>query len=519
MSDTDSQLLARYTEHGAEDAFTEIVRRHIDLVFSAALRQVGSRQLAEEVSQSAFTDLARQAPQLARGTILTAWLYQVARRTAIDVVRREARRQSRERIATEMNALSTPATDWTQMEPLLDEAMQTLDDNERAAVLLRYFDKKSLREVGEALGTSEEAARKRIGRAVERLREFFAKRGLTIGANALALAIAANAVQAAPAALVTTISTAAVLAGTAVSASTLTAATKTIAMTALQKVLVTTALVVSVAVGVHEAHEASTLRSQNRALLQQQASLADQLQRFQQERDDATSALASVQGQNAQLRRDYAVLPRPRGESGPSASMADAWAKGANSFKQWFNEHPDKSIPELRLLWEDNWLITARMNPAVHTNAADGNTYEMIACDLRQDAKSRLAVILGHALSLYVAANAGELPNSLAQLLQYVPQEGGPSAGENAYWNSAVPVDESMLQRYQLQYTGPISNVPPGEPIVVETAPVDARVDSLLKLTAGSFCYESVGVIDMMAGQPRGWAPGDLERIKPFLQK
>src|SRR5438093_2906887 len=109
MSDTDLQLLAQHAQHQAEDAFAEIVRRHLDLVYSAALRQVRSPQLAEEVAQSVFTDLARNAGKLKPDTILTAWLYQVTRRTAIDVVRREARRPLREQIATEMNAVNETA--------------------------------------------------------------------------------------------------------------------------------------------------------------------------------------------------------------------------------------------------------------------------------------------------------------------------------------------------------------------------------------------------------------------------
>src|ERR1043165_8507617 len=109
---TDLELLARYNCNRAEDAFAELVRRHLDLVHSAALRQVRSSQLAEEVAQSAFTDLARNAHLLAPDTIVTAWLYQVTRRTAIDVIRRESRRQLREQIATEMNAMNTSATDW-----------------------------------------------------------------------------------------------------------------------------------------------------------------------------------------------------------------------------------------------------------------------------------------------------------------------------------------------------------------------------------------------------------------------
>src|SRR5688572_7668477 len=101
MSDTDFELLARYTRDHAEDAFAEIVRRHLDLVHSAARRQVRSPHLAEEVTQATFLKLAHHAPQFPPDTIVTAWLYQVTRRTAIDLVRREARRQLREQIASE----------------------------------------------------------------------------------------------------------------------------------------------------------------------------------------------------------------------------------------------------------------------------------------------------------------------------------------------------------------------------------------------------------------------------------
>src|SRR5882724_5978382 len=175
MTESDLELLRQYARDGVESAFAEVVRRHVSLVYSAALRQVRSPQLAEEVAQSVFTDLAQNAKRLAPDTILTAWLYQVTRRTAIDVVRRESRRQLREQIATEMNAMNATAEDWTHIEPLLDEAMEALDATDRTAVLLRYFENRTFREVGETLGTSDDAAQKRVSRAVDRLREFFSK--------------------------------------------------------------------------------------------------------------------------------------------------------------------------------------------------------------------------------------------------------------------------------------------------------------------------------------------------------
>ena len=213
MMTGDLELLRDYARNKSEEAFAVLVKRHVNLTYSAALRQVRSPQLAEEVSQSVFTDLARNAHRLAPDTILTAWLYQVTRRTAIDVVRREARRQLREQIAdSRLNAMNATAADWTHIEPLLDEAMHALDDTDRAAVLLRYFENKSLREVGNALGMSDDAAQKRVSRAVERLREFFSKRGVTVGASGLVVAITANAVQAAPVGLAVTISAAVALA-------------------------------------------------------------------------------------------------------------------------------------------------------------------------------------------------------------------------------------------------------------------------------------------------------------------
>src|SRR6266542_44901 len=119
MTATDLDLLREFTRDQSQHAFTALVQRHLDLVYCAALRQVRSHQLAEEVAQSVFTDLARNAARLKSDTILTAWLNTITRRTAIDLIRRESRRQLREQIALEMNAMNPTADDWTQIESLL----------------------------------------------------------------------------------------------------------------------------------------------------------------------------------------------------------------------------------------------------------------------------------------------------------------------------------------------------------------------------------------------------------------
>jgi len=342
MDTDDRNLLRQYAEKHSQEAFAALVSRHVNLVYSVALRLVRSPQLAEEVSQSVFTDLARQAPRLAADTILTAWLYQVARRTAIDVIRHESRRQLREQVAYELTAMNATAADWTHVEPLLDEAMHALDDTDRAAVLLRYFENKSLREVGETLGTSDDAAQKRVSRAVERLREFFAKRGVAIGAGGLVVVISANAVQAAPVGLAAAISSSAVLAGTTIATTTTATITKAIAMTTLQKTLIVATLTVTVGTGIYEAHQASTLRDQEQtlqeqiqALQQQQAPLTEQLQQLQHERDDVTKQLAAVQEENEQWKSGQKVagLPQSPGEAGglSQQSVSSGGPAGASS--------------------------------------------------------------------------------------------------------------------------------------------------------------------------------------------
>jgi hypothetical protein len=241
--------------------------------------------------------------------------------------------------------MNTPAN-WTHIEPLLDEAMQALEATDRTAVLLRYFENKSLRDVGQTLGTTEEAARKRVSRAVERLRELLAKQGVTVGASGLVLLISANAVQAAPAGLALAISTAATLAGTTITTTATATATKAIVMTTLQKTLIATAFVAAVGTGFFEAHQASRLHDENQALQRQQAPLTEQIQQLQHERDEAKSLLAAAQAQVAQLKpgSNTGELLRLRGEVGTlrqrvASSQAKASASSNGAFRWMSDPH------------------------------------------------------------------------------------------------------------------------------------------------------------------------------------
>ena len=321
----DAELLEEFARAPAaragQDAFTELVNRHLNLVYSAAWRQTRSPQLAEEVAQAAFTQLALHATTLRGGTILTAWLYQVSHRSAIDVVRREARRQAREQIACEMNQLQNqPAADWALIEPLLDEAVQALDETDRAAVLLRYFENKSLREVGGALGTSEDAAQKRVSRALARLREFFVKKGIATPATGLAGILSLNAVQTAPAGLALSIASgslaSAALTLSAATATSLTTA-KIIAMTTMQKILVGAALAAAVVTIAYQHRQVSQLRDQSQTLApDREAAWNQQVAQLQRERDQATNALALLKAENASLAKRPSDVLKLRNEVG-----------------------------------------------------------------------------------------------------------------------------------------------------------------------------------------------------------
>lgn len=218
----DSTLLQEYVENDSEQAFAVLVARHVDKVYSVALRHTRNPQQAEEITQAVFVILARKARGLGKRVILSGWLYQAARLTAVTFIRSEIRRFHREKEA-EMQTLSreNEADVWMQMAPLLETAMAQLNETDRHAVVLRFFDGKSIREVGTELGVNEEAAKKRVSRALEKLRRFFANRGVATTTAILSGAISAHAVQAAPATLATSATAAALAKGVATSNSTL----------------------------------------------------------------------------------------------------------------------------------------------------------------------------------------------------------------------------------------------------------------------------------------------------------
>jgi RNA polymerase sigma factor (sigma-70 family) len=197
----DWQLLREYVGNGSESAFSTLVSRYINLVHSVALRRVNDQHLAQEVSQTVFILLARKAGSFRHSVVLPAWLFRTARFVAARAVRSEHRRQRREQESVLMQKLIQSDEAWPRVAPVLEEVLEELGETDRSALLLRFYQDQSLREVGSRLGVSEEAAKKRVARALEKLRGLLIRRGVTLPVAALAGLLASNAVQSAPAGL------------------------------------------------------------------------------------------------------------------------------------------------------------------------------------------------------------------------------------------------------------------------------------------------------------------------------
>lgn len=451
----DHECLQQFARTNSQTAFAAVVERHVDLVYSAALRQVRSPQLAEEVAQSVFLDLSRRAADLTPNQPLAAWLYVVTRRTAVDVIRREARRQARERTAAEIAAMKTPPHSWSRVEASLDEAMETLNDAERSAILLRFFENRSLREVGEALGISEDTAQKRVSRAVEQLRGFFQRRGVAVTAAALSTELSAHAVQLAPAGLGAAISSATTLAGGA----TATIALKTpsvLAMTTLQKTFALAALVAIAGADLYQGR----LLAENSA---EAMALAEQNARAVVGNRDLRLARVALAGKLNEVERRIdgrlaAAIPVAPADAALESQMRE-WLVQVDRMKQFLTQRPEWDIPELKLLSEESWF-----NAAAGARFESEEQFRRATASLRDRAVSLASSRIMRALNAYLQAHDGLLPGSPGELAPHFDP----------------PIAPEILARYVMLQTGKASEVPRRDAmhILEPKAPADVEYDA-----------------------------------------
>jgi RNA polymerase sigma factor (sigma-70 family) len=383
MSD-DATLIRRYGSEGDEAAFAELVGRHVHLVWGAARRITGDGDLAQDVAQTVFTDLARKAATLPERTILSGWLHRAACHAASNAVRSNVRRVQRERLA--MNLAESTGTEADPhavetLQPLVDQALATLPDADRDALVLRFFGGRSLAQVGLALGLSDDAAQKRVSRALEKLREHFRSHGITVSAGTVAAAVSVAGAETAPA----TVTTGIVAATAAVA--TVSAASWTASLALMKTPL---ALAAAVALGTTAAWQSrslSKLREENAALA---AELAQA--RSAAEARPAPVAVDLVKdGELLRLRAKVAELTRQQKATAKSAPAVVARAAAA---------------PEAEQAEQAEAIVEYMRRAADRVNA--GKT-------------------LGLAARIYATDNQDTLPTSFEQILPTLNPNGEPT--------------------------------------------------------------------------------------------
>ncbi len=416
---TDQQLLRNYTGNRSEESFSELVRRHVDLVYFAALRMVRDAHLAQDVTQGVFVALAQNAGSLADRPVLSGWLHRTAQNLSANAVRSEVRRRVRETEAATMNESFTPEADplWEHIAPHLDAALGELSEADRDALLLRYFERKSARAMAETLGTSEDAAQKRVGRAIERLRECFEKRGVTVGASALGVIISANAVQAAPIGLAVIVSTFTALAVTAPATIATATITKAIVMTTLQKTLITALVVASIATPLVLYKNSKARQLEANSSLQRQSDVLAK----QQADKTRLSALASQAGNPDTLPKELHGL---RAEAGSLRKQSNTLTgvKAQNSRLKAAANMPDVEPSDL-----EKEQVAGKM--------ADSKNWAM-------------------ASFLYSRKNKGQFPPSIDKASSFFPDK-------------TKLATNSMADQYEIVYHGSLEKLAQPENVIV----------------------------------------------------
>lgn len=428
VEDDDISLLNLYTLEGSEEAFSELLKRHMDLVYSTALRHVHSSALAQDVVQLVFLELTQWTGRLGKNKSLSPWLYRVTCTKAIDLVRAEARRKQRESAAAEMEETNRSSESWSDVKPLLDRFMVALGESDRAALLVRFFENQSLKAVGQALGVSEDAAQKRVSRAIDKLRSQFLKNGVSLSSPMLATLLSENAVQSAPIEL-TSLVTKACLSGSATTVS-------TIVMTSIiKKTLTVSAVAIVAGFGVSQFQELEGLKKQI-------SDLKSEILELEIARDVAVDGLDAKKTENARLRQQIKEIPKLRGDVARLSATLKARARtlteseiGAedligrvSALKEHFDLVPEHWIPELDLVSEEEWMVAA-------TGELDHEGGLRAAMSkVRRSGENRLAHFVTEALDTYLKDHDDVFPQSLSSLRAYLDAQ----------------VTNEMLQRWQI---------------------------------------------------------------------
>ncbi|MDB6036855.1 MAG: hypothetical protein JWM99_696 [Verrucomicrobiales bacterium] len=508
---SDQQLLRDYGECRSEPAFAELVRRYVDFVFSVALRIVRDRHLAEDVTQNAFLALAENSEKLSTVSALSGWLHRTTRNIALNAVRTDVRRRIREQEAVAMNISAAADLTWEEISPHLDAALDQLKCSDRDVVLLRFIHGKSAAEIAKIISVSDVTAQKRLNRAIDRLRNCFKKRGLTVAAPVLFLILPAKAIQAAPSGLAITITTA--LFGGAIRSAAILGTCKAITMTTTQKTLVVLSLAAALGTGLYQIRQSSSRQKDALLYRQQLARVSQDLQESQQARDAARQSLLATERANDQLRRQAAEVYKLRAEVSQlraaegtvaTTSPMKTLVNQVALLKQKLDQMPDRRIPEIEFATEKDWVNAV--------SGADLRTEDGVREALSKLREGTENIFLNEmmktAIKKYLATNDYQLPSDLSKLKPYFD----------------VPVSDAMLQRYQLLQNGKPDNA---ADLVKLTTFVDDEHDSTHAMSIngawGSSFNKVQEVIQMaalaFASENGGQMPSEPSQLANYLTK
>jgi RNA polymerase sigma factor (sigma-70 family) len=494
MTETQN-LLAEYVRDGSETAFRELVSCYLDLVYSTARRSVnGDVHLAQDVAQIVFTDFARMARKLTGDAMLGGWLHRHTCFVASTLMRGRRRREAREKLAVEMN-LQTDHTEanLARVRAVLDEGIDQLGSADRAAILLRFFEQREFGAIGEALGTNEEAARKRVNRAVERLHGVLKQRGVAFSVTALGTMLAAEAVSAAPVGLAAGIAGSA-LAGAAMGTGTTLTVLKLMTMSKLKLSLFGALLLAGVAVPLvllpqlwvrEEKHQMAAFRAtKNRVAMEISGPAAPALPESQ------LHELLRLRGEVTRLREDSRELAGLKADA--SQAEMTSWLSQVDRLRKRLEQNHEGEIPEFQFLTEQDWYDCVGKGNILDTDA----DYRLALSRLRDVAKRKFMPMAMSALNQYAAANGHQLPTEPSQLQPYFDP----------------PIDPAVLNRYKILRSGKVADLPsPDEKLMGEKGAVDDLFDSYYEVALDGYGNSGVG----FAGSPQT-LDNYLDAVKAF---